>query len=305
MNAPRRAPRIGETARRPLRAAALLACALLASGCAGRLCDSTGERCIPGDTSQRYDELLDWYAINGLMRTEIAPEDAPVDRSTLARNFEIVALNSEFAPGQDLKEERTPVPLSRWNGEITWSVEGDAAGPADRAELKALISRIAAATGLNFRELPVGRPRNGHIRALILTPQERLDIAVEVPRLGANALPLVAAWSEDDRFPCIGQLLARDEGGTNRRGGLLLIKGETSGILRRACLHEEFTQVLGLINDGEEVRPSIFNDDQEFALLTRHDELLLKILYDPRLRDGMSAEEARPVIEKIVADLDI
>jgi hypothetical protein len=30
--------------------------------------------------------------------------------------------------------------------------------------------------------------------------------------------------------------------------------------------------------------------------LTTHDELLLKMLYDPRLRTGMSADEARPII---------
>jgi hypothetical protein len=38
---------------------------------------------------------------------------------------------------------------------------------------------------------------------------------------------------------------------------------------------------MGLANDSRQARPSIFNDDQEFALLTGHDELLLTILYDP------------------------
>ena len=32
---------------------------------------------------------------------------------------------------------------------------------------------------------------------------------------------------------------------------------------------------MGLANDSPEARPSIFNDDEEYALLTGHDEMLL------------------------------
>lgn len=50
-------------------------------------------------------------------------------------------------------------------------------------------------------------------------------------------------------------------------------------------------------------RPSIFNDDEEFSLLTRHDELLLRILYDPRLRPGITEAEARPIVTTIATEL--
>ena len=43
---------------------------------------------------------------------------------------------------------------------------------------------------------------------------------------------------------------------------------------------------MGLPNDSPEARPSLFNDDLEFALLTEHDAVLLRMLYDPRLRPG-------------------
>ena len=43
---------------------------------------------------------------------------------------------------------------------------------------------------------------------------------------------------------------------------------------------------MGLPNDSPEARPSLFNDDLEFALLTEHDAILLRMLYDPRLRPG-------------------
>ena len=74
-------------------------------------------------------------------------------------------------------------------------------------------------------------------------------------------------------------------------------------MLRKSCLQEEITQSLGLTNDSDRARPSIFNDDQEFAVVTEHDEMLLRLLYDPRLRTGMSAQEAMPIAREILDDL--
>ena len=60
-------------------------------------------------------------------------------------------------------------------------------------------------------------------------------------------------------------------------------------------------QGLGLANDSPRARPSIFNDDDEFALLTTHDEMLLNMLYNPALRPGMGIDEARPILRRLIA----
>ena len=69
--------------------------------------------------------------------------------------------------------------------------------------------------------------------------------------------------------------------------------------MRLSCFHEEIAQGLGLPNDSPRARPSIFNDDEEFALLTDQDEMMLRILYSPELRPGMTAAEARPIVESL------
>jgi hypothetical protein len=68
-------------------------------------------------------------------------------------------------------------------------------------------------------------------------------------------------------------------------------------------VHEEVAQGLGLPNDSPRARPSIFNDDEEFSLLTPHDEALLRILYDPRLTPGLTPEAARPMVRIIAEEL--
>jgi hypothetical protein len=75
-----------------------------------------------------------------------------------------------------------------------------------------------------------------------------------------------------------------------------VVRAEHPDLMRLSCFHEEIAQGLGLANDSPSARPSIFNDDEEFALLTRMDELLLKMLYDPSLRPGMRPDQARATI---------
>lgn len=69
-----------------------------------------------------------------------------------------------------------------------------------------------------------------------------------------------------------------------------------------ACVVEELTQVLGLPNDANTVRPSVFNDLSAHSLLTGLDYVLLKILYDSRLPVGADLSRAVPLVHTIVDD---
>ena len=91
--------------------------------------------------------------------------------------------------------------------------------------------------------------------------------------------------------------------GSGYSQAVALIRAEHPDLLRTACIHEELAQGMGLANDSPMARPSIFNDDEEFGLLTTHDEMLLRILYDPRLRTGMTIDEATPIVQTIAAEL--
>lgn len=72
---------------------------------------------------------------------------------------------------------------------------------------------------------------------------------------------------------------------------------------RRHCLLEELVQAMGLPNDACHYRPSLFCEDDRVFELTPADRLMLKALYDPRLKAGMSRAEALPIVRQIVAEL--
>ena len=84
---------------------------------------------------------------------------------------------------------------------------------------------------------------------------------------------------------------------------VIAIRAEVPDRLMTACIEEELAQAMGLFDDDPTVKPSLFNDDQEYGVLTRHDELLLRILYDARLMHGMPRATAMPIVRRIAAEL--
>lgn len=63
--------------------------------------------------------------------------------------------------------------------------------------------------------------------------------------------------------------------------------------LVRTCLIEEIAQALGPANDLYGLGPSIFNDDAAHIWPTALDYLILRVLYQPELRTGLSRRETR------------
>ena len=68
------------------------------------------------------------------------------------------------------------------------------------------------------------------------------------------------------------------------------------------CLLEEFTQSLGLPNDSDNLRPSVFSEKDKLQTLTLPDKILLSTLYHPRMMPGMKRKQALLVARDIIGD---
>lgn len=268
----------------------LILAALLATGCTGR---PTVEDYLAYQAVQQAD---------GKLRTDFDPPDAPFTREDLIRDFERIALHHEADASRIGGEDNWHAnPVNRWQGPLRYALLGSAVVAQDRADAADLMRRIAGLTGLEITETL----ESPNFLILITQTDERDDyrdyLASQSPVL-ANTYEF---WRRTPGVVCVANNLFSGPDDNVLAAGLVVIGAEVTGLLRKACLHEEIVQALGLANDHPEVRPSMFNDDGEFALMTRHDEMLLKILYDPRLRIGMNATEAMPVVRQIVQDLPL
>jgi hypothetical protein len=66
------------------------------------------------------------------------------------------------------------------------------------------------------------------------------------------------------------------------------------------CVYEELLQALGPINDDASVPWTMFNDDVQKGFFDVYDQYLLNILYDPRVRPGMTRDDVRAVLPQVL-----
>lgn len=244
---------------------------------------------------------VDWAAYErfavaeGLHRMERNPADAPFTEEDLQRNFQHIAFGVEAMLDQEARE----VPLRRWSGPVIYRVEGEGVTQQDRAAIRAFMARMETLSGLEVRE---GR-KGMNFLIFILDRRDRSELTRMFASLDGSGAEFLSEFigQSDDAHPCRGTITSSDEAEIGFAA--VLIKDETVGRLRQTCIEEEISQSFGLTNDHPEVRPSLFNDDQEFALLTEHDAALLQMLYHPILRPGMRREEAEPLLPDVLDDL--
>lgn len=279
--------------------ALLLAASLLAAGCAagpaatgGAFRNASGGEAGGQPGRAAYDRLQQRLIARGLMRADIAPPDAPFDNETLVRNLGLVA----FFPSGGTPHKNGGGGgdrMRRWEGPVRWRLLGAGFEPGDREEVAALFARIAELSGLDIAEAAPGEREN--FAVWLTVPEERDRVAATLPPRARGAFD---GWRRADDAVCV---FTFDDPGGRLVSAHVFIGSEVTGLLRRSCFHEEIVQAMGLVLDDDRVRPSLFNDDEEFALFTGHDQWLMRLLYLPGLRAGMGWPEAEPVVRAGVA----
>jgi hypothetical protein len=168
------------------------------------------------------------------------------------------------------------------------------------------------------KSLPDRRSKIAAIVADIRAHVNHLDIAVTNDRQAANYFVTLVA--ERDLKRTIRSLYG---GGRARQIQRSLNPECLSGIgkdsryrIRRAevllpvdageftffdCAYEELLQALGTINDDRSVPWTMFNDDVQMGFFDVYDQYLLNILYDPRIRPGMTRQEVGAVLPEVLA----
>lgn len=255
---------------------------------------------------QHYAKVQADLLSRGLMRTDSGTTDAPYTDRMLADTFIRVALYDEYIRSdRGLVAQPVQSRLRRWDQPVRVSLRFGDSVPADRqatdrARIGSFLSRLQTISGHPIR-LSETQP-NFFIYVVDEEERQALGPAIHalLPGLGAAD---VAGITEMPRATyCLVYALSSGSGSTYNKA-FAVIRAEHPDLMRLSCLHEEITQGLGLANDSPSARPSIFNDDEEFALLTPMDELLLKMLYSPRLTPGMTEAEARPIVDSLATDL--
>ena len=233
----------------------------------------------------------------------IGGPDTPFTADMLARNFEQIVFFNEYATA--LQGRGGQSPLRRWEGPVRIGTIFGAGVPQSQRNMDAATTRGYAKRLSDITGHPISVRGTPNFMVIFAGEDDR----DEALNLAADRMPGISRQSLDplrnlgrDTYCAVAAYASGSDPNTYT-AAVAVIRSENPGLLRMSCIHEELAQALGLANDSRQARPSIFNDDDEFALLTQHDEKLLEMLYDPRLQTGMTAEEAAPITRIIAREL--
>ena len=266
--------------------------------------------------------------LNGGLRTDRDPSDAKLDADILQRNFRKIAFEFEedpFGTGRQFDDGEHQIPMiRRWEQEIRLSVAIDSGVKTSaRRDTYAFMRRLKLITGVDFKisnAYKVSKEQEESANLLVFLGdgdffdqfiaafyEDAKTWDAENQEASAAILEFLDTWHAS-YSPCAGSLYTElGEDGETPNGkiiaAIVAIRTDLAEPNTQSCIEEELAQTMGLPNDSADVRPSMFNDDGEFALMTRHDALLLQILYDNRLKAGMTPEQSMPIVRRIAAEL--
>jgi Protein of unknown function (DUF2927) len=164
--------------------------------------------------------------------------------------------------------------------------------PDRRSEIAAIVADIRA----RVNHLDVAMTDDRQNANFIVTLVEGRDLTRTVRSLFGNER---AAQIQRSLHPQCLSGIGKDELYRIRRAEVIL-PVDGGEFMFYDCAYEELLQALGAINDDRSIPWTMFNDDVQMGFFDVYDQYLLNILYDPRVRPGMTKEEVDGLLPDVL-----
>ena len=189
-------------------------------------------------------------------------------------------------------------PVRKWTAPIRYAIVHRVGDEQLHARLvEAHLMHLSQITGLAIE--PAAAPEQANY-LVVLTREDQLE-ADTLAHMGADTDGRREGFYRDSM--CLASFRAGPGGAIRRAVAMIPVdrargKGDLIG-----CVAEELTHMMGLANDTAMPLPTIFHHGTVRSFITGLDFLLLKMLYDPRVKPGMKEAELRPILLQIALEL--
>ncbi|RIK98891.1 MAG: hypothetical protein DCC74_03665 [Proteobacteria bacterium] len=232
-------------------------------------------------------------ALITLMPPDAAPARSPAAKATftdaeIADGFFKVAFGAEYrlaGPSDRIRKFTTPVRVA---------IDGDKS-PRRRATLQNVVATI----GARIAHLDIAIAARGEAANVTVTLVRDRDMRRTIAqRLGKEHARAIRRRLDPQ---CLSGFRRNEQFAIERAEVILAV--DTDDFTFRDCAYEEMLQALGPINDTDTVPWTMFNDAVRTGAFGVYDQLLLNILYDPRIRPGMSAAEVKALLPQVLPEV--
>ncbi len=204
----------------------------------------------------------------------------------ISQSFTTIALQNEYAERQSS--------LRKWTQPLRYRFEhrtGDQALHEQISETH--LQHLASITGL---EIQPADEQQANVEIIFSTEKLLSDELAEDMQIDSRAMREKLSRESI----CIANIRVNNSGEIQQARVIIPVDRARANAKLLSCVVEELTQILGLPNDSEQVFPSIFNDHSHDNVLSGLDEILLRLLYEPALKPGMSQQQVKVEIDRLL-----
>jgi hypothetical protein len=168
----------------------------------------------------------------------------------------------------------------------------------NRADRKAQLSKVVADIAQRVQHLDIAMAETGDGANVVVKLVRDRDLFRTISTFYGSERAREIHASLDPQ--CLSGFRKNDRFEIEHSDVILTI--DTGDFTFLDCAYEELLQSLGPINDTN-VPWTMFNDNVSMGFFDVYDQYLMNMLYDPRIRPGMTVAEVKAVLPDVLADV--
>jgi hypothetical protein len=168
-----------------------------------------------------------------------------------------------------------------------------------RPDRKAQLAKIVTDIALRVRHLDIAMAESGEEANVVVKLVRDRDLSRTIATFYGNERAREIRSSLDPQ--CLSGFRKNEKFEIERSDVILTV--DNGDFTFFDCAYEELLQSLGPINDTSTVPWTMFNDSVSMGFFDIYDQYILNVLYDPRIRAGMTVAEVTAVLPAVLADV--
>jgi hypothetical protein len=170
-----------------------------------------------------------------------------------------------------------------------------------RRDRKAQLARVVADIGARIQHLDIAMAQDSESANVIVKLVRDRDLARTIATSYGRERAREIKTSLDPQ--CLSGFRKNEQYRIEHSDVILTVDSGNFTFLD--CAYEELLQALGPINDTSSVPWTMFNDKVSMGFFDVYDQYILNLLYDPRIKAGMTVDEVKVALPEVLADVRV